>query len=161
MDSDFILQEELKSLLYKEFSNKESLLIPNEKTEEDSKNSLEKNEIKNEPYLSHLNINISDYIQSAYIKKAELLMIIIEIGNSPKNYFKKYPNPTKKYFWFYITQKNQLTKDVFQIYYKKYYYISSSQIKTIFIKISNLNDNFYAVDIIKEFKDDINKTSLR
>lgn len=159
MNTDF--HEDEVNYLLQEFTKKDSFILPCEKTDEESKNYSDKSDCKPDAYSSPFNFNIFDSYQNQLAKKSNFLLSIIEVGNSPTNYFKRFPYPNKKYFWYQILQRIPNTKKAFQYYLEKNITLTPSKIKEIYVKIENLNNISSVFDIIKSLKYDIDDSSLK
>lgn len=148
-------QDEVQFLL-QEFSNKGPNILTLDKTDDDSKNLSSKEEDKTEVNATLLSLNIFQAPDQKIEKKSQFLLGILEIGHNPSLFFKKYPYPAKKYFWYIIMEKNANIKKMFQ----NYAFLTPIKLKELYLKYENLNNISFVVETIKEFQDDIDNSSL-
>lgn len=153
-------QEDVQFLL-KEFSNQNSSNFQLEKTDDESKHSSNKSVVKADTHPSSPALKFFDFFTQKVSTKSDFILAIIEIGHSPEDYFKKFPLPSKKYFWYFITQKNPTTKIYFQKYFDKFNPTPPSKIREIFSKLENINNFPNIVEVINEFKSEINQNSFK
>ena len=159
MLSDFH-QEEVQFLL-QEFSNKTPNIPSMEKTDEDSKHSSNKSDIKLDFQTSSFNYHFFQVFDKKILTKSDFLLAILEIGHFPAVYFKKYPFANKKYFWFQIIEKNKTTKELFQTFFDKNKKLSPLNVRELYVKLVNLNNDIYISEIINDFSDQINSSCLK